>query len=133
VQVNYSNVAYDDFTDRFGGRVSLRTGESLLGRGGFSINHQHTWRDAAGQVVRSDVYGIANAYYEFMNGNVTLVSDTAFASSIDRLWASIGAGGTFSWANDKYALFGEVSYNSSLNQVGDSYSYKGTAGFRVRW
>jgi hypothetical protein len=26
-----------------------------------------------------------------------------------------------------------VSYNTSLNEPGGSYSYKGSAGFRVRW
>ena len=133
MQVNYGKVEYDNFVDRFGGQVSLRSGESLLGRGGVAINHQRIWRDASGQQVRSDVYGIANAYYEFASGNSTLVSDTPFASSIDRLWGSIGAGGTFSWAGDKYAVYGEVSYNTSLIEPGDSYAYKGTAGFRMRW
>lgn len=52
----------------------------------------------------------------------------------------IGAGGAgacwapaLSWADDRYALFGEVSYNTSLDHVGESYSYKGVAGLRARW
>jgi outer membrane autotransporter protein len=61
------------------------------------------------------------------------VSGTSFASSNDRLWGGIGGGGTFSWADGRYALYGEVSVNTSLKDFGDSYSYKGTAGFRMRW
>ena len=132
-QLAYSAIDFDTFADRFGVLVSLDRAESLLGRAGVSLDHQNTWRDASGQFVRSDVYGIANLHYEFLDGTTVDVASTRFASSADRLWGSIGAGGTFSWANDRYALYGEVSYNASLDGPGDSYSYKGTAGFRVRW
>jgi outer membrane autotransporter protein len=84
-------------------------------------------------MTRSDIYGIANVYYEFLDGSSVDVSVTRLANAGDRLWGGIGAGGTFSWNSDRYALFGEVSYNTSLDDVGDSYSYKGTAGFRLRW
>jgi hypothetical protein len=45
---------------------------------------------------------------------------------------SVGAGGTFSLANDKYAVYGEVSHNTSLIEPGESYACKGTADFRMR-
>ena len=51
----------------------------------------------------------------------------------DRLWGSIGGGGTYSWANGRYAVFGEVSYNASLNDSSNNRSYTGTGGFRVIW
>jgi hypothetical protein len=35
-------------------------------------------------------------------------------------------------ADDAYALDGEVSVNTSLAAFGDSYSDKGTVGFRIR-
>jgi fibronectin-binding autotransporter adhesin len=54
------------------------------------------------------------------------------ASANDRLWGS-GGGGTYCWANGRYAIFGEVSYNASLNDSVDNRSYKGTAGFRATW
>ena len=118
---------FDTFRDRFGAIVSLGRAESLLGRAGVSLDHQRAWRDASGQVLRSDVYGIANVHYEFLDGVNVDVSGTNFASSADRLWGSVGAGGTFSWANDRYAVFGELSYKASLDEPGDNYSYKGTA------
>lgn len=131
-QLAYSKVDFDNFTDRFGALVSLGKADSLLGRAGLSLNHQKTW-NASGQIVRSDVYGIANVHYEFLSGSNVNVAGTGFASANDRLWGSIGGGGVYSWANGRYSVYGEVSYNASLNNAADNHSYKGTGGFRVVW
>lgn len=131
-QLAYSKVVFDGFADRFGAPVSLRDGDSLLGRAGLALNHQRTWNDGTG-IVRSDVYGIANLRYEFLNGTTVDVAGTSFANAQDRLWGSIGGGGTYSWANGRYAIFGEVSYNASLNNGSDNRNYKGTGGFRLTW
>jgi outer membrane autotransporter protein len=131
-QLTYSKVDFDPFADRFSAAVSLANADSLLGRAGLALEHLKSWRDPSGQLVRSDVYGIANVHYEFLDGTNVLVSGTSFASANDRLWGSIGGGGTYSWASGRYAVFGEVSYNASLAHAGD-HSYKGTAGFRVVW
>jgi fibronectin-binding autotransporter adhesin len=133
LQATYSNVDFDTFLDRFGAVVSLSQADSLLGRAGLSLDHRNSWRDGSGQMTRSDIYGIANVYYEFLDGSSVDVSGTRFANAGDRLWGGVGAGGSFSWNNDRYALFGEVSYKTSLDDLGDSYSYKGTAGLRLRW
>ncbi|MDX8513970.1 autotransporter outer membrane beta-barrel domain-containing protein [Mesorhizobium sp. VK23E] len=132
-QLVYSAVNFDTFFDRFGAQVSLGSGDSLSGRVGLSLDHQRTWRDEAGRLARSDVYGIANVHYEFLDGTMINVSGTSFANASDRLRGSIGAGGTYSWADGRYAVYGEISYNTSLSHAGDSYSYKGTGGFRVQW
>ncbi|MFB6458292.1 autotransporter outer membrane beta-barrel domain-containing protein [Bradyrhizobium tunisiense] len=131
-QLSYSKVAFDGFADRFGAPVALRDGDSLLGRAGLALNHQRTWNDGTG-IVRSDVYGIANLRYEFLDGTNVDVAGTGFANAQDRLWGSIGGGGTYSWANGRYAVFGEVSYNASLNNSADNRNYKGTGGFRLTW
>lgn len=131
-QLSYSKVAFDSFADRFGAPVALRDGDSLLGRAGLALNHQRTWNDATG-IVRSDVYGIANLRYEFLNGTNVDVAGIGFANAQDRLWGSIGGGGTYSWANGRYAVFGEVSYNASLDNSSDNRNYKGTGGFRLTW
>nr|WP_245502447.1 autotransporter outer membrane beta-barrel domain-containing protein [Bradyrhizobium betae] len=131
-QLSYAKVAFDGFADRFGASVSLRDGDSLLGRAGLALDHQKTWNDGTG-IVRSDIYGIANLRYEFFNGTKVDVAGIGFANAQDRLWASIGGGGTYSWANGRYAIFGEVSYNASLNDGSDNRNYKGTGGFRTTW
>lgn len=132
-QLAYSKVDFDSFADRFGALVSLHSADSLLGRAGLSVNHQKTWNDGAG-IVRSDLYGIANVRYEFLSGaSVVNVAGTSFANANDRLWGSIGGGGTYSWASGRYAIYGEVSYNASLDRAADNHSYKGSGGFRVTW
>ncbi|MBR1213918.1 autotransporter outer membrane beta-barrel domain-containing protein [Bradyrhizobium sp. JYMT SZCCT0180] len=131
-QLSYSKVAFESFADRFGAQVSLRDGDSLLGRAGLALNHQKTWNDGAG-IVRSDVYGIANLRYEFLSGTNVDVAGTGFANAQDRLWGSLGGGGIYSWANGRYAVFGEVSYNASLEHAAVNHSYKGSGGFRIVW
>lgn len=131
-QLSYSKAEFDRFTDRFGAPVSLRDGDSLLGRAGLALNHQKTWNDDAG-IVRSDIYGIGNLRYEFLDGTRVDVAGTGFASAQDRLWGSIGGGGTYSWANGRYTVFGEVSYSASLEDAAANRSYKGTGGFRIVW
>jgi len=132
-QLTYSSVNFDSFTDRFGAVVSNDRARSLLGRAGLSLDHQRVAQDNDGRVARSDIYGIANLYYEFLNGTAVDVSGTKFASATDRLWGGVGVGGNYRWAGDKYAVYGEVSFNTSLADAGDNYAYKGTVGFRAKW
>ncbi|KAB0268127.1 autotransporter outer membrane beta-barrel domain-containing protein [Microvirga brassicacearum] len=127
-QLAYSAVDFDGFTDFFGARVTSSDGDSLKGRLGLSADFE-----SAGETGRSKVYGIANLYYEFLDGTAASVAGVTFANANDRLWAGIGAGGSYSWSGDKYALYGEVSVNTSLAHVGDSYSLGGTGGFRMTW
>jgi outer membrane autotransporter protein len=132
-QIAYSQVSFNDFADRFAALVSLDRADSLLGRVGLALENQRAWHDAFGQVMRSDLYGIANLHYEFLGGTNVLVSGTSFANANDRLWASVGGGGTFSWANGRYSIYGEVSYNASVNDAASNFNYKGTGGFRLTW
>ena len=129
----YSNVDFDDFTDPFGADVSLDTGDSLVGRVGISAAYQNAWQDASGKMARTNLYGTANLYYEFLDGSKVDVAGVQFASAGDRTWGGIGAGGSYNWADDKYSIYGEVSANTSMTNFGDSFSLNGTAGFRLKW
>ena len=102
MQLSYAKVDFDAFADRFGALVSLDNADSLLGRLGLSLNHQRRWNDGSG-IVRSDVYAIGNLHYEFLDGTRVDVAGTGFANANDRLWGSIGGGGTYSWANGRYS------------------------------
>lgn len=132
-QLAYSNVDFDNFTDPFGANVSLGRGESLKGRLGLSADYENTWEGASGTTTRALLYGIANLYYEFLDGTEVGVSGVDFANESDRTWGGIGAGGSYNWNDDKYSLYGEVSINTSLSNFADSYSLTGTAGFRVKF
>ncbi|UXN59121.1 autotransporter outer membrane beta-barrel domain-containing protein [Phyllobacterium zundukense] len=60
-------------------------------------------------MARSNVYGLANLYHEFLDGSQVDLAGVNFASESDRTWGGIGAG---------------------LSNVADSYSVNGTTGFK---
>nr|AJW29924.1 outer membrane autotransporter barrel domain-containing protein [Ochrobactrum sp. LM19] len=132
-QLVWSSVDFDDFSDVFGADVRLDRGRSLQGRLGLALDHQTSWYNANGLIDRTQFYAITNLYYEFLEGTKVSVAGTSFANGNERLWGGIGLGGSYNWNSDKYSIYGEGSVNTSLAQFADSYSLKGTMGFRVKW
>ncbi|OOL13584.1 hypothetical protein BRY73_24710 [Ochrobactrum sp. P6BS-III] len=132
-QLVYSRVKFDDFNDTFGAGVSFDKGASLQGRLGVTLDHQTSWQNDKGLMNRTKVYGIANLYYEFLEGTRVDVSDVSFANRQDRTWGGLGIGGSYNWDNDKFSVYGEGLVDTSLNNFGDSYSVKGNIGFRVKF
>ena len=130
-QLSYARVR-GDFTDNFGADVSIDDGDSLVGRLGVALDYRSAWLGPRGPN-HAVVYGIANVYREFLDGTTVDISGTPFSTENEKLWGGLGLGGTYAWAGDRYALFGEVSVNTSLDNFGDSYSVNGIAGLRIRW
>lgn len=132
-QLQYSSVDFSDFTDVFGADVSRQKGDSLRARLGLGVDYQNSWQNARGLTNRSTIYGIANLYNEFLSGTKVRVSTEDFINKSERLWGGIGLGGSYTWDDDKYTIYGEGSVNTSLQHFGDSYTYKGSMGIRVKW
>lgn len=132
-QLTWSSVQFDTFNDAWGASVESEDGNSLNARLGLSVDYRTAWADGNGQITRTNLYGIANLYQEFMSGNKVTVAGVDFDNGNDKSWGGLGLGGTYAWADDKYALYGEGSINTSLNNFADSYSVKGTVGLRVKW
>jgi len=132
-QLIYSSVNFDSFNDRFGARVSLNDGNSLIGRLGVALDREENWRKENGQSASTRFYGAANLYSEFLNGTSVDVAGAGFKSENDRLWAGLTLGGSYDWNQDRFSLYGEVAAKSSLENFGDSYAISGTAGLRVKW
>lgn len=130
-QLSYSGVDFDNFNDPFGAKVSSNKGESLRGRLGVTLDHEA--RGGKDAMSRTHIYGIANLYYEFLDGSRVNVSGENFGSKTDRLWGGLGAGVSYNWDKDKYSLYAEGLVNTSLEKVGSSRSLQGNIGFRMRW
>lgn len=132
-QLMWSSIDADEFSDTWGSRVSLHDGDSLLGRLGLAADYRSDWKGNDGLMVNTSVYGITNVYQAFLGGTTVNVSGIDFETDNDRTWAGIGAGGTYAWADNKYAVYGEGSINTSLNHFANSYAVKGSVGFKVKW
>ncbi|MBY5358847.1 autotransporter outer membrane beta-barrel domain-containing protein [Rhizobium leguminosarum] len=132
-QLAYSSVRFDSFTDAFGADVSLDDGDSLTGRLGISADFDSDWKDASGKTSHSTLYGIANLYYDFLDGSNVGVSGTSVVSESQALWGGLGLGGSLSWSGERYAAHGEAFASTSLKDFGDSNAYGAKIGFSVKW
>ncbi|WP_407866395.1 autotransporter outer membrane beta-barrel domain-containing protein [Phyllobacterium phragmitis] len=132
-QLTWSQVDFDGFTDAFGAAVAHDRSDSLVGRLGIAAEYGMAWRDNQGRLTRANVYAIANLSHEFREGSKIEVSGVSFASDNDPTWGGIGTGGTYSWADGRYALYGDVSLDTSLDNFADSYKVSGNLGMKVTW
>ncbi|HEV2517474.1 MAG TPA: autotransporter outer membrane beta-barrel domain-containing protein [Devosia sp.] len=128
-QLAYSSVDFETF-DSYGSTVALKSGDSLLGRLGISVDYETEWQDTASETGRTHLYGIANLTYEFLDGTATSVGADTLVNEVEPLWGSVGLGGSVNWAGDQLSLYGEANLGTSLNHLGDSYSLGVTAGLR---
>nr|WP_246732618.1 autotransporter outer membrane beta-barrel domain-containing protein [Rhizobium leguminosarum] len=133
VQLAYSSVRFDSFTDVYGAAASLDDGDNLTGRLGISADYDRDWKDASGRTSRAKLYGIANLYYDFLDGSNVDVSGTSVVSENQALWGGLGMGGSLSWADDRYAAYGEAFARTSLQDFGDSNALGAKVGFSVKW
>jgi len=132
-QLMFSSVDFDSFTDSYGANISNHNGNSLTGRVGLAASYASNWQGEDGKMVNTNVYGIANLYQEFLGGTAINYAGTRMNTDNDRTWGGVGAGGSYAWADNKYAIYGEGSVNTSLNNFADSYAIKGNIGFKVKW
>ncbi|MBZ9767076.1 autotransporter-associated beta strand repeat-containing protein [Mesorhizobium sp. CA6] len=132
-QLSYSAVDFDKFTDPFGTIVSPGSGDSLIGRLGISADYEDQWADSAGQVRRAHVYGIANLYYDFLDGTDIDVSGVKLSSQNQKVWGGVGLGGSLDFGDGKYSVYGEALAKTSLASFGDSNVVSGKLGFSVHW
>ncbi|MER8373457.1 autotransporter outer membrane beta-barrel domain-containing protein [Mesorhizobium sp. M1406] len=82
---------------------------------------------------RTHIYGLANLYYDFLDGNDVDVSGVKLVSENQALWGGVGLGGSLSWADGRYSVFGEGSMRTSLQDFGDSHVIGAKLGFSVKW
>jgi fibronectin-binding autotransporter adhesin len=125
IQTVYSDVRFDPFIDPAGATVTPDRGDSLKTRWGVSLDRQNAWDDG-----RSHVYGLINLNYEWLDGTRVRVSGTPLDYATKRLSGELGVGGSIGWRNG-VALYGEVSGNSPLKDLGDGYMLKANVGVRV--
>lgn len=130
MQLVWSSVEFEAFDDPWGNPVTQRHGNSLHARFAVSAEYNNSWHADNGMMSRTNLYVIANIYQEFLESAKISIVNTDFSNSNDNSWGGVGAGGAYSWADDKYMIYGEGSYNTSLE---NSYAVKGSLAFKMRW
>ncbi|UXN02797.1 autotransporter outer membrane beta-barrel domain-containing protein [Bartonella sp. HY406] len=132
-QLVYSNIDFDSFHDIFNADVSLKRGDSLEARLGFAVDYETSWKNDQGSLNRTHIYGVGNLYYALRSGTSVDVSGVDVSNQQQRLWGSVGAGGSYNWNDDNYSIYGEALVKTSLSGFGDSYGVSGRIGFRKKW
>jgi fibronectin-binding autotransporter adhesin len=132
-QLSYSNVDFNSFADRYGSDVSLQGSNNLTGRLGVSAAYSDRWADQMSHIVKSNIYAAGNLYYDFAGGSRILVSDVAFSNADAPLWAGIALGGSLSWADGQYSVYGEVLTQTSVKDFWKSNSLGVKAGVSMHW
>lgn len=133
VQMSYAKVDFDRFADPADASVSAAKGDSLKTRWGMAVDHQTSWKGRAGDTRRTRLYSVINLSYEWLDGAVADVSGTPIVNRDHRLSGELGLGGSYSWGDDRFTLYTEVSGDTAIADFGAGYNLKGTAGFRVRF
>ncbi|XSG81641.1 MAG: autotransporter outer membrane beta-barrel domain-containing protein [Methyloligella sp. ZOD6] len=132
-QLTYADVSFDRFTDPYGATVFSADGESLLGRLGLASEREQAWLDSSGRLRRIAIYGLVNLYYEFSDDTGVTVSGTDLRQEQEPYWGGLTGGGTYSWNDDRYAIYGSLMVNAAFENPDDNYMFGGTGGFRMRW
>jgi fibronectin-binding autotransporter adhesin len=133
VQMSYAKVDFDRFADPADAAVSAAKGESLKTRWGLAIDHQTSWKGRSGDTRRSRLYSVVNLSYEWLDGAEADVSGTPIANRDHRLSGELGLGGSYSWGDDRFTLYTELSGDTAIADFGAGYNVKGSAGFRARF
>ncbi|MDR2856957.1 MAG: autotransporter outer membrane beta-barrel domain-containing protein [Novosphingobium sp.] len=139
VQLVWSRVTFAAFDDAFGARVSGGRGESLRGRLGLALDHESSGTDTEGRRRTAHFYIVPSLTYEFLDGAKVTVSDAdganpvRFANRQDRLWGGLGIGHISSWHDGKVALYGEVTFDTSLANLWASRELHTRIGARIKW
>lgn len=130
VQIIYSDVSFDTFTDSFDAVIRQDEGESLQSRFGLEMTGGAIWSDEQGRHHELRGYVLTNLHAEWLRPVSVEVSETRFKSGAERYRGSIGIGGDYTW-NHKVTFFGETLAETSLDEFGDSRRLSGRLGVRL--
>ena len=135
MQLAYSNVDFDSFSDVNGLAVKRGSADSLQGRFGAALNYEKSYKNENDENYRSvKAYGLLNVYHEFHDGTNVLIAGDNFASKNDPTWLGLAVGGTYNYGrNSQYSLYGELGISTSAKNFGDSHVLRGEVGFRYRF
>lgn len=133
VQLTYSNVKFDQFTDTYGAMVQADRTNNLEGRAGVSLDYRDTWVDANGDKSALHFYSVVNIYHGFSDDTSVNVGGTALKSRSAKTKVGAGVGASYKWKNDKYSLYGELNVKADPSDLNNDLDVKAMVGFRMKF
>lgn len=131
-QLTYSKVKFDQFTGKNNLTVDAGDAKSLQARLGLKLDGQLNNQENHS----TQGYVIANVIHEFDNDNQAQINGANLELEVDRWKAELGGGASHVWngkGKTSYELYGELTANTSLEDIGESNGLKGTLGFSVKF
>lgn len=132
-QLVLSKVDFDTFDGPDRETVSIEDGRSLEGRFGMTVDYQQAQGGEGNHTRFSKIYGLVNFNYVFDNETQVNVSGVKFEAERDAWSAELGVGGSLELADGNTSIYVEASTETSLKHFRESYDYKGTLGFRMKF
>lgn len=123
VQLSWTELDIDDFTDEQGSPVRAGSHERVTGRLGVAY-------ERVNPVKGSRTYVLANLIKDFSDGSVVNVSGRRFESTAPSSWAEIGIG-TEHRVDDATTVYAAASYRKALG--GNDEAVGLNVGLRLQW
>ena len=131
-QLSYSMIDLDSFQDVWNTAINDSKSRNLRGRYAIALDWHDQWQGAGGTIDSLHIFGIANVYNEFLDGNGLKVDDLKLTDSSSNVWGGIGIGADYKW-DDKYSVFGQVSFDGDFKAPSQNNGFKGNVGFTLKW
>ncbi len=134
-QLTWSSLDLDSFTDRFDAVARFKRDNYLTARLGVTADYANIWQGDDGHAQAVHFYSSANLYQTLVNGakNINISGVQIDTGELEKTWAGIGLGGSYSWKDDKYSLFSNVNTASSIKDFGNNTVISANIGLRVKW
>ena len=133
VQVSWSELSSDVFTDSKGVKVDLGDHDTTLARFGLAYEYHLNGANLAGPDAGGTMfYAIANLVQNLSPRHTAVAQGKKLTMRDQRTWGEFGLGGSFALSSSAL-VYGQATYSQSFDNGGDNHDIGGTVGVRVRF
>lgn len=133
VQVSWSELSSDVFTDSKGVKVDLGDHDTTLARFGLAYEYHLNGTKLAGPDAGGTMfYAIANVVENLSPRHAAIAQGKKLTMRDQRTWGEFGLGGSFALSSSAL-VYGQATYSRSFDNGGDNHDIGGTVGVRLRF
>lgn len=133
VQVSWSELSSDAFTDSKGVKVDLGDYKSSLARLGLAYEYHFNGANLTGPDKDGKmIYGIVNLVQNLSPRHTSVAQGKKLTMRDQRTWGEFGLGASFALGGNAL-IYGQGTYSQSFDNGGDNHDIGGTVGVRVRF